>query len=199
MMESNATMQDLVGAARSRLLSALRAAPDAGSHVRELARGAGLSLSSVQRELERLSSLGILHRRSAGNRVFLKLIRRNAIARLLLAAAVALELHGLSFQEMPVDRDNERLLADLCAHMPPDATLWRELGDADLLAGLAVMLAGHAGYDRAAYLALAESLRPGASTYEQYERWYFRYQPDFARLLSMIDRERRTHARCDDQ
>jgi hypothetical protein len=195
MPNSDATLHDLAGSARARLLHALRAAPDEGAHLRELARGAGLSLSSLQRELARLQSL----RRSSGNRVLLKLNRRDAFAKLLLAAVTALELRGCTFAGMPAERGTEVLLARLCAHMPPDPTLWRVHGDARFLAGLAVLLAGHAGYDRISYLALAESLQPGASTLEQYEAWYQEYRPDFARLLALVDHERRTHARTDDQ
>jgi DNA-binding transcriptional ArsR family regulator len=178
---------------------ALRAAPDDGVHLRELARAAGLSLSSVQRELARLTSLGVLHRCSVGNRVLLRLNRRDAVTRLLLATAVAVDLRGRTFKGMPADRDGQMLLAGLCAHMPPDADLWRELGTTEFLAGLAVLLAGHTGYDRTMYLTLAESLQSGASTLEQYEAWYQKYRPDFARLLAMVDHERRTHARTDDQ
>ena len=110
---------------------------------------------------------------------------------------VALDLRGHAFTGMPTDRDAETLLVDLCAHMPPDVTLWCEYGDPEFLAGVAVMLAGHTSYDRAAYLALAESLLPGASTLEQYEAWYQNYRPDFARLLAMVDRERRAHVRSE--
>ena len=199
MGERNASLHDLVGPARGRLLHALRAGPDEGLHVRELARGAGLSLSSVQLAVERLVALGVLQRRAKGNRVLLKLNRRDAFARLLLAASVALDLRGHYFESRPEDRDTEKRLVDLCAHMPPDVTLWRTFGAAEFLAGMAVMLAGHTGYDRAAYLALAESLQSGASAPEQCKNWHQKHSPDLARLLAMIDRERRTHARSDDQ
>ena len=199
MHQPSTKLHDLVGPARGRLLHALRAGPDSGLHVRELARGAALSLSSVQREVARLTTLGVLDRRTEGNRVLLKLKRRDAFAKLLLAAMVALELRGHRFDAMPVDRDTEKMLVDLCAHMPPDATLWQEYGEAAFLAGVAVMLAGHSGYDRVAYLALAESLHAGASAPDRHESWYQKNRPDFARLLAMVDRERRTHARTDDQ
>jgi DNA-binding transcriptional ArsR family regulator len=199
MSEPYGTLHDLIGPARGRLLHALRAGSDEGTHVRELARGAGLSLSSVQRELEKLTSMGVLDRRHLGNRVLLKLKRCGAFTKLLLAASVALELRGHAFAGMPADRDEERLMVDLCAHMPPDATLWCEYGDREFLAGVAVMLAGHTGYDRSAYLTLAESLQAGASAPDHFEHWYQKYRPDFARLLAMIDRERRTHARTDAQ
>lgn len=189
----------LVGPARGRLLEALRSGPDSGVHLRELARGAGLSLSSVQKELDRLSSLGALSRNSKGNRVFHGLRRRDPFVKLLMAAATALELRGVQFKAMPSDRDTEKAFVGFCAHFPPDAELWRQFGAPEFLAGVAVMLAGHHGFERSAYLALAEVLSPGSSTFEQYETWHRTYKPDFPRLFSMINRERRVHARAGDQ
>lgn len=192
-------MHVLVGPARGRLLDALRTGPDSGVHLRELARGAGLSLSSVQKELERLSSLGALTRTSKANRVFHGLQREAPFVRLLLAAATALGLGSARFMAMPADRDTEEAFVQFCAHVPPDPGLWRHFGDPEFLAGVAVMLAGHSGYDRASYLALAETLHSGSSSVEQYEQWHRTYRPGFARLFSMIDRERRTHARAGHQ
>jgi hypothetical protein len=189
----------LVGPARGRLLQALRSGPDAGVHLRELARGAGLSLSSLQKELDRLSSLGVLSRTSKANRVFHGLRRQDPFVRLLMAAATALEIRGAKFKAMPSDRDTEKALVEFCAHFPSDAELWRPFGDPEFLAGVAVMLAGHHGFERSAYLALAESLYPGSCTFEQYEKWHRTHKPDFPRLFSMIDRERRVHARAGDQ
>ena len=60
---------ELVGPARGRLIEALRAGPGSGVHLRELSRGSGLSLSSLQRELEHLLSSGLLRRRTQANRV----------------------------------------------------------------------------------------------------------------------------------
>lgn len=192
-------IREIIGPARGRLLEALRLGPDSGVHLRELSRGAGLSLSSLQRELDRLFSLGLLHRRAKANRVLHGLKRKNPFVRLLLAAGAALELRGVRLKAMPTDRDTEKTFVDLCAHLPPDAALWKEFGDPEFLAGVAVMLAGHSGFDRAAYLALAETLWPRSSTLEQFESWYRAHRPDFARLFSMIDRERRTHAQAGDQ
>lgn len=189
----------LVGPARGRLLQALRSGPDSGVHVRELARGAGLSLSSLQKELDRLSSLGVLSRTSKANRVFHGLRRQDPFVKLLMAAATALELRGVKFKAMPSDRDTEKAFVEFCAHFPPDAELWRQFGDPEFLAGVAVMLAGHHGFERSAYLALAETLYPSSSTLEQYEKWHRTHGPDFPRLFSMIDRERRVHARAGDQ
>ncbi len=188
----------LVGPARGRLLHALRSGPDSGVHLRDLARGTGLSLSSLQKELQRLSSLGVLNRTSKGNRVFHGLRHRDPFVKLLMAAATALELRGAQFTEMPSDRDTEKAFVEFCAHFPPDAGLWSQFGDPGFLAGVAVMLAGHSGFDRAAYLALAETLYPGSSSFEQYEKWHRMHKPGFPRFFSMMDRERRAHARVGD-
>lgn len=195
----NPRAEEWASPARSRVLRALRASPDNGLHVRELARAAGLSLSSVQREIAQLEALGVLARHEAGNRVYVQLEARDPLARLLLSADVALALRGRCFETMPANRDDEQLLVELCAYMPPDARLWRAYGEASFLAGMAVLLAGHAGFERAAYLALAESLSQSASTIEAQSAWHDKHRPHLARLFSMIDRERRTHARTHDQ
>jgi hypothetical protein len=193
------TLHTLVGPARGRLFEALRAAPDSGIHLRELARGGGLSLSSVQIELERLSSLGMLNRKAKGNRLFFSLRRRHPFVKLLLAAATALQLRETRFATMPSDRDAEKAFVNFCAHFPPDAEMWRQHGDPEFLAGVATMLAGHHGFDRNLYLALAESLFPGSTSVEQHEVWHRLHRPNLPRLFSMIDRERRMHARVEDQ
>lgn len=193
------SLYTLVGPARGRLLDALRSAPDSGVPLRELARGAGLSLSSVQKELDRLSSLGVLSRTPKANRVLHGLRRDDPFVKLLLAAMTALDLRGARFQAMPSDRDAEKALVELCAHFPPDPGLWRRFGDPEFLAGVAVMLAGHTGFDRAAYLALAETLDPGATSLGKFEKWHRTFGPGFPRLFSMIDHERRTYARSGDE
>lgn len=189
----------LVGPARGRLIEALRAGSGSGVHLRELSRGSGLSLSSLQRELEHLLSSGLLRRRTQANRVVFDLRREEPLVRLLLAAATALELRGVSLNGMPADRDAEKSFVDLCAHFPPDAALWKGLGGTEFLAGVAVLLAGHHGFERQAYLALAESLSPGSSTLGRHAAWHKAHRPDLPRLFSMIDRERRTYARSEDQ
>ena len=195
----NLPIAEWASPARTRVLRALRASPDTGLHVRELARGAGLSLSSVQREIAQLDALGLLGRRASGNRVYVQLKHRDPLARLLLSADVAMALRGRRFVAMPSNRDDEQLLIELCAHMPPDASLWRAYGNEAFLAGIAVLLAGHAGFERDAYLVLADSLCKGAVEVAVQRAWLDKHRPQLARLFSMIDRERRTHARTVDQ
>jgi len=192
-------LHELIGPARGRLIEALRSSSESGVHLRELSRAAGLSLSSLQRELERLLASGLLSRRTQANRVVFDLKRDEPSVKLLLAAVAALELREVRLSRMPSDRDAEKAFVDLCAHFSPDAELWKGLGDAEFLAGVAIMLAGHSGFDRAAYLALAESLSPGASTLDRHEAWHRAHRPNLPRLFSMIDRERRTHARAENQ
>mgnify|MGYP001580836277 FL=1 len=188
-----------MGRAGGRVLETLRVGPDAGVHVRELARGAQLSVSSLQRELDRFSALGLLSRTERGNRVAHRLCREEPLVRLLLAAATAAELRGRRFDAMPVERETEHAFINLCAHLPPEPELWRRHGEEEFLAGVAVALSGHTGFDRAAYLALAQTLHAGASTAGQHRRWYLKYRPGLPRFFSMVDRERRTHARVEDQ
>ena len=188
-------VRELVGPARARLFEALRSAPDGGAHVRELARGAGLSLSSLQRELARLTAMGMVKSSRRGNRVLHGLRRTEPLVRLLFAAVTALELKDRRLSAMPADRAAEGALARLCAHLPPDPALWRQFGEHEFLAGLAVMLAGHRGFDRASYLALAESLAPGSGTLERFQAWHRANRPNLPRFFSMVDRERRSHAR----
>src|SRR6266446_1466154 len=108
-------LRELIGPARGRLFEALRSGPESGVHLRELSRGAGLSLSSLQRELDRLLSSGLLRRKTQANRVVFDLKREEPLVKLLLAAAAALELRGIRLIGMPSDRDAERAFIDLCA------------------------------------------------------------------------------------
>lgn len=198
-MDAADPLRALAGEACGRVLAVLRIGPDSGIHVRALARGAELSLSSLQRELDRLCALGVLVRTLRGNRVAYRLRREAPFVRLLLAAATAAELRGRCFEAMPADRETERAFVKLCAHLPPDPDLWRPFGGAGFLAGIAIALAGHSGFSRASYLALAGSLLPGAASAEWHQRWYRKHRPDLPRFFSLLDRERRTHARVENQ
>src|SRR5439155_22185633 len=88
-------LRELIGPARGRLIEALRSGPESGVHLRELSRGAGLSLSSPQRELESLLASGLLSRRTQANRVVSDLRRAQPLGKLLLATAGALDLREI--------------------------------------------------------------------------------------------------------
>lgn len=70
-----------------------------------------------------------------------------------------------------VDRALEQALVDLAATHSTRFDDWRNHGPPFFLAGLAVTLASVTGFERADYLALAETLHPGAAEPRVYERW----------------------------
>lgn len=90
-----------------------------------------------------------------------------------------------------VDREYEASLLALCAAGPPDAAAWRAAGPAFFMAGLAVMLTGARGFDRARYLALAERLHPGSTTPEAFALWLARSPLRPSRFLPMLEVRRR--------
>ena len=121
--------------------------------------------------------------------------RAEPLVKLLFALLIGLKLKGAWFRAWPGERQAEEALVRLCSYLPPDSALWRRFGETEFLAGVAVALAGHRGFDRGAYLALAESLAPGATTLERFASWHRAHRPGLPRFFSMLDRERRIHAR----
>jgi|GEM_PF-927566 len=91
------------------------------------------------------------------------------------------------------DRDYESALLDLCASGNMDSAQWRAQGDEFLMGGLATLLAGADGFDRARYLRLAESVHVGVSTPEVFALWLKRSPIRPARFLPML-RARIAHA-----
>jgi len=132
-----------------------------------------------------------------GQRLFLSLRRNDPVVRSLLGGLAARDLQGTFFERFPADRDTEESFVRFCAFVPPDPELWAKFGDPGFLAGTAVWLSAHTGFDRATYLGLADALQPGASTLEAYRRWHEAYRPDSSRLFGFIDRERQTYARVE--
>lgn len=65
--------------ARVRVLSLFLTHPDRDFYGREVGRLTGLLPRAVHRELERLTSIGILHREQRGNRVYVRVNRTNPI------------------------------------------------------------------------------------------------------------------------
>jgi hypothetical protein len=84
-------------------------------------------------------------------------------------------------------REYEDKLLQLCASSTLDVARWQELGPRFFMAGLAVMLAGHRGFDRRALLDLAEQLHPGASEPEVFARWLKQSPLRPSRFLPMLD------------
>lgn len=89
------------------------------------------------------------------------------------------------------DRDYERQLVDLCASRSLMLDRWTQLGPRFFMAGLAVMLASVAGYDRRGLLALAELLHPGSSEPAVFSQWLERSPLRPSRFLPQLNAERR--------
>jgi hypothetical protein len=70
-----------------------------------------------------------------------------------------------------VDREYEERLLELCASGDFGLQRWRRMGPPFFMAGLAVMVASSADYDRRSLLDLAEALHVGSSQVEIFESW----------------------------
>ncbi len=93
-----------------------------------------------------------------------------------------------------LDREYEAALLSLAASGNRDPDAWRAKGPAFFMAGFAVMLAGVAGLDRRAFLALAETLHPGSSHPEVFRAWLARSPLRPSRFLPMLRAELRRAA-----
>lgn len=77
---SNTTLLDLLfGDYRQRVLAQLLLQPDAGFHVRELARQTGTTPGTLTRELGKLASVGLIRRSKIGNQVRYQANRDNPV------------------------------------------------------------------------------------------------------------------------
>ena len=107
-----------------------------------------------------------------------------------LAAAVGLEvaLRPRVAREMPTSlgRKEEEALLELCASGSTDVARWMNLRPRYFMAGLAVLVAGRRGADRAALLLLAEALFPGVTSKEEFGRWLETSPVKPSRFLPML-------------
>lgn len=85
-----------------------------------------------------------------------------------------------------LSRDYEQQLLTLCASRKLDLGAWAAAGPAFFMAGLAIMLAGQANWDRRALLALAEVLHPGATEVPVFARWLKRSPLRPSRFLPLL-------------
>ncbi len=84
-------------------------------------------------------------------------------------------------------REDEEKLLTLCASHSLDLAMWREAGPSFFIAGVAVMLAGVRGVDRASLLALAEALFPGMSNVDNVQKWLNKSPLRPSRFLPMLE------------
>ena len=87
-------------------------------------------------------------------------------------------------------REEEEKFLDLCSEREPDLARWRSAGPPFFMGGLAVMLAGARGYDRARYLDLAESLHRGITTPEVFSAWLAQSPLRPSRFRPMLEKSR---------
>ncbi len=91
------------------------------------------------------------------------------------------------------DRATAERIVELAASGDLRPSRWLRAGDSRLLAGIAMILASHAHFDRARTLALAERLQPGITTPAGFGRWLRSTRvpvEQFVRLLDARLRER---------
>jgi len=88
-------------------------------------------------------------------------------------------------------RKEEEALLELCASVSTDVSRWMSPRPRYFMAGLAVLMAGTRGADRAALLLLAEALFPGATSKEEFGRWLEASPVKPSRFLPMLAERRR--------
>jgi hypothetical protein len=139
----------------------------------------------------RKETLCRLRRRSSCDLATLEGLAEVVGSRVALANGKALELSPAEHFPRHVYRDYEECLLTLCASRTLEAGKWRALGPSFFMAGLAVMLASDAQFDRRGLLALAEQLHPGASEPAVFGQWLLRSPLSPSRFLPMLEVEAR--------
>lgn len=84
-------------------------------------------------------------------------------------------------------RAHEERLVELALSRELEPAKWRAEGPPFFMAGLAVLLAGHAALDRRDLLELAEFLHPGATEPVVFGRWLERSPLQAGRFLAFVD------------
>jgi hypothetical protein len=92
------------------------------------------------------------------------------------------------------DRATEERIVELAASGDLRPSRWLRAGDSWLLAGIAMILASHAHFDRARTLALAERLQPGITAPAGFGRWLRRTPVPVQRFVSLLDARLRERA-----
>lgn len=157
----------------------------------QLAREAGLNDTQwAVRAGVRKETLSRLRHRSTCDFATLSALAGAVNARLTLAPA-ARPVSTDGHFPAAIDRDYERQLVDICASRNLSPERWLQLGPRFFMAGLAVMLASVAGYDRRGLLALAELLHPGSSEPAVFARWLERSPLRPSRFLPQLSADRR--------
>jgi len=93
-----------------------------------------------------------------------------------------------------LDRAQEERLVDLCASGDLRPSRWLRAGDREMLAGVAVMLASQADFDRVRLLALAERLYPGMTAAKRFGKWLETIPVEPAHFLPQVRTQMREPA-----
>lgn len=159
-----------------------------------MARAAGLTDTQwAERASVRKETLSRLRHRSTCDFATLSALAKAVSARLELAPTTRTTSADGHFPTA-IDRDYERQLVNLCASRSLAAERWTQLGPRFFMAGVAVMLASVAGFDRRGLLALAEQLHPGSSEPAVFSQWLERSALRPSRFLPLLSAEQRRAA-----
>jgi DNA-binding phage protein len=156
----------------------------------QMARAAGLTDTQwAMRAGVRKETLSRLRHRSTCDLATLNALAEAVNARLELVATAGTATSADGHFPAAVDRDYECQLLELCASRSLVLDRWTLLGPRFFMAGLAVMLASVAGYDRRGLLALAEQLHPGSSEPGVFAKWLERSPLRPSRFLPLLHTE----------
>lgn len=156
----------------------------------QMARAAGLTDTQwAMRAGVRKETLSRLRHRATCDLATLSALAEAVNARLELATTAGSTTSADGHFPAGIDRDYEHQLVDLCASRSLTLERWTQLGPRFFIAGLAVMLASVAGYDRRGLLALAEQLHPGSSEPIVFARWLEHSPLRPSRFLPLLSME----------
>jgi hypothetical protein len=154
------------------------------------ARSLGLTDAAwAQRAGLRKETLSRLRRRSSCDLTTLIALGEVVGARLVVARDNLPDSSPDGHFPMEVGRDYEQRLLELCASRRLEPEAWAALGPRFFMAGLAVMVASVAGFDRRGLLDLAEHLHPGSSEPAVFTKWLKRSAVRPTRFLSLLGME----------
>lgn len=157
----------------------------------QMARAAGLSDTQwAMRAGVRKETLSRLRHRSTCDLETLSALAEAVNARLELVANTGSTTSSDGHFPASIDRDYERQLVNLCSSRSLAPERWTRLGPRFFMAGLAVMLASVAGYDRRGLLEVAELLHPGSSEPTVFSQWLERSPLRPSRFLPQLNAER---------
>lgn len=158
--------------------------------LRRAAQSLGLTDAAwAERAGLRKETLSRLRRRSSCDLTTLNALAAVVGARLAVVRDNLPESSADGHFPLEVGRDYEQRLLELCASRRLEPEAWAAAGPRFFVAGLAVMVASVAGFDRRGLLDLAEHLHPGSSEPAVFAKWLARSPVRPARFLPLLGME----------